>query len=64
MMTIDQFIPGVRVFVYTAEGTKLCGTVGDGYSKGEVIKLVKFDNGQISEVKLAAMRFFYLEPLN
>jgi hypothetical protein len=64
MITIDQFIPGVRVFVYTPQKTKLYGMVGDGYTDGKIIKLVKFDDGRISEVKPEAMKFFHLEPTN
>jgi hypothetical protein len=64
-MTLDQFKPGVRVFVYIdAHQTKMLGTAGQGWQAGGSVPIVKFDDDNMVFVTKENARYFHLEPSN
>jgi hypothetical protein len=63
-MTLDQFIPGVRVFLVLPDKTKIYGTAGNGYVSDEVVKLVRFDNNMVAKITEESAQLFQMEPLN
>jgi hypothetical protein len=67
-MTLDECIPGLRVFCmvkdYKGELVKKTGTIGKLWGKDEPITVVKFDDDKMIRLDDKAVAYFEPEPTN
>lgn len=65
VMTLDQFEPGLRVYIkVNVSGTKLYGMVARGYSKWTIDWMVKFDDDRLVTVNQTNAMFFHPDIRN